>query len=186
MSSNIEIKRLCQYCGNEFTARTTRTRYCSHTCNSRAYKAQVKISKIEVSNVETKQLKVKPVEDLNAREFLSVQETCKLLGVSNRTIYRLLQRGEIKAGKIGKRTIFKRSDIDKLFELPMPAPTMPESKPDADYYEESDCYKLKDVQLKYSISDKALYELIKRENIFKFKRGIYSFVPKNEIDKLFA
>ena len=185
MSTNIKIQRLCQFCGNEFTAKTTKTRYCSHICNSRAYKANVKVSKIEASDIETKQIINKPIEELKAKEFLSVPDACKLLGVSNRTIYRLLQRGELRAGKIGKRTIFKRSDIDRLFELPISIPPVTEILPET-YYDESDCYRLKEVQLKYSISEKALYDLIKRENIFKYRKGIYSLVPKKEIDKLFT
>ena len=119
MSSNIEIQRLCQHCGNEFTAKTTKTRFCSHTCNSRAYKAQLKTAKIEVSNIETKQQKNRATDELKTKEFLSVQDTCNLLGISHRTIYRLLQRGELKAGKLGKRTIFKRTEIDLLFALPI-------------------------------------------------------------------
>ena len=186
MSSNIAIKRLCQHCGNEFTAKTTITRYCSHVCNKRAYKAQLKNEKIEVSNIETKQIKNRSVDELKAKEFLSVQDTCKLLGISHRTIYRLLQRGELKAVKVGKRTIFKRSEIDRLFELPISVPTVKESILENIYYDESECYKIKDIQLKYSISEKALYELIKRENILKFRKGIYSLVPKKEIDKLFT
>lgn len=186
MSSNIEIKRLCQYCGIEFIARTTKTRYCSHICNGRAYKAQLKTAKVDSSNIETKRIKNRPIDELKAKEFLSVQDACKLLGISHRTIYRLLQRGELKAGKIGKRTIFKRSEIDKLFELPIQIQQVQESIPETIYFDESDYYRLKDVQLKYSISEKALYELIKRENILKFRKGIYSLVPKMEIDKLFA
>ena len=186
MSSNIAIQRLCQHCGNEFTAKTTKTRFCSHICNSRAYKAQLKNGKIEVSNSETKATKNRSTDEPKVKEFLSVRDTCTLLGISHRTIYRLLQRGELIAGKIGKRTIFKRAEIDKLFELPIQVPQITESIPKTVYYDESECYRLKDVQLKYSISEKALYDLIKRENIFKYRKGIYSLVPKKEIDKLFA
>ncbi len=28
MSSNIKLQRICQHCGNEFTAKTTVTQYC--------------------------------------------------------------------------------------------------------------------------------------------------------------
>ncbi len=38
MSTNIRVKRRCEYCKKEFTAKTIRTRYCSHQCNSRSYK----------------------------------------------------------------------------------------------------------------------------------------------------
>jgi hypothetical protein len=46
MSSNILIKRVCQYCGNEFSAKTTVTRYCSHVCNNKAYKLRLRNKKM--------------------------------------------------------------------------------------------------------------------------------------------
>ena len=115
MSSNIEVQRICKYCGKEFTARTTQTRFCSHTCNNKAYKANIKSLKVELSNKETQRIISQPIEELKAKPFLSIAETCKLLGISRRTVYRLLERGELKAGKAGKRTIIQRSEIDKLF-----------------------------------------------------------------------
>lgn len=115
MSTTIEVQRICEYCGNEFTARTTKTRYCSHTCNSRAYKEIIKNSKIESSNRAVQQIRNKPIEELKTKPFLSIEETCVLLGISRRTVYRMMDRGELYAGKAGKRTIIQRSDIDKLF-----------------------------------------------------------------------
>ena len=49
------------------------------------------------------------------KEFLSVQETAILLGASRWTIQRMIQRAELKAGKLGRRTIIPRSEIDNLF-----------------------------------------------------------------------
>ena len=115
MSTNIEVQRVCEYCRKEFTARTTVTRYCSHTCNSRAYKHKIKELKVTVSNKETKRIVSKPLEELIVKPFLSISETCSLLGISRRTIYRMVQKGDLKAGKVGKRTIIQRSEIDKLF-----------------------------------------------------------------------
>lgn len=105
MSSNIKVQRICQHCGNEFTARTTVTRYCSDTCSKRAYKARLKAAKIEASNKETKRTKTQPIEELKAKVFLSIAETCKLVGISRRTVYRMIERGELITGKAGKRTI---------------------------------------------------------------------------------
>ena len=47
MSSKIEVQRICQYCEQEFTARTTVTKYCSHKCGQRAYKARKRAETIE-------------------------------------------------------------------------------------------------------------------------------------------
>lgn len=62
MSSNIRIQRICQHCNNEFTARTTVTKYCSHKCASRAYKDRTRKKKVEKSNAETKKIITQPVE----------------------------------------------------------------------------------------------------------------------------
>jgi excisionase family DNA binding protein len=180
MSTNIEVQRICQHCGKEFTAKTTSTRYCSHICNSRAYKANIKGLKIELSNTETRKIKTKSVEELKVKPFLSIMETCILLGISRRTLYRMMGRGEINAGKAGKRTIIRRSDLDKLFEHPQP-----ENEPELQHYDIKECYNLTEIQEKYGISERAIQNLIKRYDIPKIKNGRYAYVPKAEIEKYF-
>ena len=61
MSSNIKVQRICQHCGKEFTARTTITLYCSHRCNSAAYKAKQRAERVEQSNKETQRIKTQPI-----------------------------------------------------------------------------------------------------------------------------
>lgn len=114
MSSNIEVQRICQHCGKEFTARTTQTRFCSHICNSRAYKVSLKSLKVEVSNKETQRIKAKPIEELKAKEFLTVRDVATLLNCSVRSVYYYIKSGNIKAVNLSKRaTWVKRSEIDK-------------------------------------------------------------------------
>jgi len=116
MSSNIYIKRICEHCGNEFTARTTVTRFCSNRCSSGASKKRIKAEMIEASNKQTQQIKTQPIEQLKAKEFLTVQDIASLLNCSVRTVYRYLGKGNLKTVNLGKRlTRVKRSEIDKLF-----------------------------------------------------------------------
>jgi excisionase family DNA binding protein len=116
MSSNISIKRICQYCKTEFIARTTVTKYCSHKCNSRHYKAKQKEQKIKKSNTETVKIKTLPMELVKAKEFLTVKEVSQLLNCSVRTVYNYIDNGNISAVNLGQRlTRVKRSEIDKLF-----------------------------------------------------------------------
>lgn len=117
MSSNIQVQRICQHCGKEFTARTTVTQYCSDDCAKRAYKARLKAGKIEASNKETRQIKNQPIEQLKAKEFLTVREVARLLNCSLRSAYYYIDNGTIKAVNLGQRaTRVKRSDIDRLFQ----------------------------------------------------------------------
>ena len=116
MSSNIQVQRICQHCANEFTARTTVTRYCSHDCAKRAYKARARTAKIVNSNTETQLVKTKPIEDLKTKEFLTVRDVATLLNCSKRSAYYYIEKGIIKAVNIGQRfTRVKRSEIDNLF-----------------------------------------------------------------------
>lgn len=113
MSSNIRVQRICQHCGNAFTARTTVTKYCDNVCSKRAYKENEKALKIKQSNKETEQIKSLSIEGLKVKMYLNINEACKLVGISRRTIYRLIKRGDLNIGKAGKRTIIKRSDLEQ-------------------------------------------------------------------------
>ena len=183
MSSKLQVQRICQHCGNEFIARTTTTLYCSHRCNSAAYKQKVRAGKVEQSNKQTQQIKTQPFEELKAKEFLTVREVARLLNCSVRSTYYYIESGTIKAVNLGQRiTRVKRSDIDKLFEQPQPVTPQPEQI----QFDISDCYNLTEVQSKYGISETALQNLIKRNDIPKIKKGWFAYVPKTVIDKLLS
>jgi excisionase family DNA binding protein len=49
-------------------------------------------------------------------EILDTKEVAKLLKVHTRTIARLVERGELKAFRVGDLLRFRRSDIDKFIE----------------------------------------------------------------------
>ena len=187
MSSNIKIQRICQHCGNEFTARTTTTLYCSHRCNSAAYKAKQRAGKVEQSNKETQRIKNQPIEQLKAKAFLSIADTCKLIGISRRTVYRMIERGELITGKAGKRTLIRRFDLEQLlFEQPRTVAPQPEKQSEQMQFDIADCYNLTEIQSKYGISETAVQNLIKRNSIPKIKKGWFAYVPKTVIDKLLS
>lgn len=180
MSSNIEVQRICQHCSKEFTARTTVTKYCSDKCSKAAYKARKRAEKVKQSNAETSRIKNQPIEQLKAKEFLTVREVAQLLNCSVRSAYYYIDNGIISAVNLGQRmTRVKRSEIDKLFQ------TEPTTK-EAEHFQFDikDCYNLTEIQSKYGISERALQQIIKRENIPKMKKGWYAYVPKKAIDQI--
>jgi excisionase family DNA binding protein len=191
MSSNLKVQRICQHCGKEFTARTTVTRYCSDNCAKRAYKARQRASKVEASNIETNVIKAKPIEEIKVKEFLTVRDVATLLNSSNRTVYRLIEQGNIKAVNISQRkTLMRRSEIDKLFKqsappLPEPEQTELQEQINTDLSDISNCYNFDEIQSKYGISETELQQLIQENKIPKVKLGWYAYVSKTEIDKLF-
>ncbi|MEK7724180.1 MAG: helix-turn-helix domain-containing protein [Acidobacteriota bacterium] len=115
MSSNIRIMRICEFCGNEFTARTTVTKYCQHRCASLAYKSRARNQKVETSNSEVSATISAPTVELQAKDFLNVKETCQLLGISRWTMSRAIEDGRLKAVKLGRRILIKRTEIDRMF-----------------------------------------------------------------------
>ena len=182
MSSKIEIQRICQHCEQEFTARTTVTKYCSHKCGSAAYKARKRAEKIKQANTETIKIKSQPIEQLKAKEFLTVREVAQLLNCSVRSAYYYIESGTISAVNLGQRmTRVKRSEIDKLFQGNS-NPRKKEAEPIQ--HEIKDCYTLTEVLDKYKVSESTVQQLIKRNSIPKIKKGRYAYVPKQIIDNL--
>ena len=122
----------------------------------------------------------KPVEELKSSEFLSVKNAAKLLGSSERIIHSLINNGTLNAINLSKRkTIIYRKDIDKLFELKGPKEKIkiqPKVK---------DCYHMAEAQEKFNISERALFQIIKRNNIPKFQEGWYTYVAKTALDNIF-
>lgn len=120
MSSKIKVVRQCDFCKEEFTAKTTVTRYCSHKCNQRHYKQRKREEKLKQHQTTQKVVQLQlPDADFGAlsqKEFLSIKETSVLLGLSERTLYRMMANGTLPTRKIGRRTILKRSDIDQLLK----------------------------------------------------------------------
>ncbi len=187
MSTNIKVQRICQYCGTEFTARTTVTQYCGDRCAKLAYKARKKSEKIEVSNVETKKILDKPLEDIKIKEFLTVRDIARLLNCSRPTVYRLISNGRINGINLAQRkTTIPRSEIDKLFsiEIVSNSYTEPEKEKPEIQFDIDEWYHLHEAQERFGISESALRNLIKRMNIPKVKNAGLTYVPKNTIDNL--
>jgi excisionase family DNA binding protein len=186
MSSNIRITRVCAHCGKDFTAKTTVTQFCSHRCSRAAYKARVRNYKVKGSNIETAALKVAAIDHLKSKDFLTVKDTSALLNCSLRTTYRLIAVGTIPAVNLSERkTIIRRSDLERVFDNAVKEMSASQQQVvEIPQFQVADCYTLTEVQKKYGISDKALYDLIKRNAIPKIKKGWFSYVPKKLIDRL--
>lgn len=118
MSTNIQIKKTCEYCSEEFIARTTKTRYCSHRCNQRHYKQLKREEKIQHAEKLEREKKedTTTLKNIAVKKYLSIKEAAQLLGVSERTFYRLMKDGKIKSHKLGGRTIIRQIDIENLFK----------------------------------------------------------------------
>jgi len=187
MSSNIRVQRICQHCHTEFTAKTTVTQYCSDKCSKRAYKERIKVGKIDRSNKETSSIVNKNLESVKQQEYLTVRDASILIGCSTKTIYRLIDKRELTASNLAERmTRIRRSEIDKLLSVP----TVPASKEieirQSFTWPVEECYSMKEILNKYPISEKALYDVLKRNKVPRKKEGWYTYVPKILVDNLLS
>ena len=120
MSSNIRINRICKYCGEVFVAKTFKTQFCSHSCNSKDYKKREKIRKIEESKEEYKsdlknsKSQSMNMEELKSKIYLSIAEVCLLVGMSDSTISKFVKEGRLKTIRLGKKHLILKSQIENL------------------------------------------------------------------------
>ena len=115
MSSNIRIEKTCHHCGETFVAKTTVTKFCSDRCAKMNYKKRKREEKLQGA-IEQEQHKAPVTGIVSNKDFLSVKDVCVLLGASRWTIYRMIDNGQLKAAKIGRRTIISREAINQLFK----------------------------------------------------------------------
>ena len=117
MSSNIRINRVCQHCKKSFVARTTVTKYCGDPCAKKAYKARKRKQSIEQSQEETTIHREEIRKEILLKDFLNVDEVCTAFGISRTTLWRLAKNGRVRKADIGRRAIFLRDDLYRLFNI---------------------------------------------------------------------
>lgn len=114
MSSNIEIKKKCRWCGAEFIARKTTTECCSHRCSGLACKERKRQEKLESYQREY-EYQQSGQKEVAKHEFLTPTQAATLLGVCHVTIYNYINRSVIKVWKLKRKTLIRRADVDALF-----------------------------------------------------------------------
>ncbi len=117
MSSNITIPKICLQCNIGFIAKTTVTKFCSQTCAGRAYKVNKKNEKVKNTQEQEYQKSVGiDMQLIQSKEFLSIKETCLLLGISRMSLYRYIKNKTIKPSKLGGKVIIKKQVISNLIK----------------------------------------------------------------------
>ena len=79
MSSNIQIEKVCQWCGSKFIARTTQTAYCSKRCAEHAYKDRKRKEKIERCKEEVRRVQ-SGSDKISEMDFLTPRQAAQFLG----------------------------------------------------------------------------------------------------------
>ena len=120
MSSNIRINKICKHCGEVFVAKTFKTQFCSHSCNSKDYKKREKIRRMEEfkeeykSDLKNSKSQSMNMEELKSKIYLSIAEVCLLVGMSDSTIRKFVKEGRLKTIRLGKKHLILKSQIENL------------------------------------------------------------------------
>ena len=127
MSSNIRIKKVCQHCDKTFIAKTTVTKFCSDDCAKRNYKKRQKDQKVTTAILETNEsinekhfqskqaAKSLPSIEHLQRDWVNAQHMAELLGVAERTFFRLLKDPIMPSLKIGRKLLFNKQEVFEYF-----------------------------------------------------------------------
>ncbi len=161
MSSTIDITKICEWCGKEFTAHKCSTRFCSKRCSEHAYKALRRQKHVDANNAAS-QNKLREANTGNGN-YLTPIQCANLMGVSRATMYRYLGNGKISCIQFSGKTLISRARIDKIFENPPEyiKREKKQAKPIEDFYT------TKEILEKFGISNSWLFKMAKGRNIPK-------------------
>jgi excisionase family DNA binding protein len=177
----LKIPKICEHCGKPFEARTVITRFCSKECGHKANNARKKAERKEVKQQEL------IAKIPSNRPYISIAEAVLLFGISRDTIYRLVRLGKIPAINLGERlTRISRAHIETMFAPMEDVRKAPEVQPKKMDYSQAECYTIGEITEKFGVSPSTVSNAIRRNSIPKKQIGKFVYVPKIEINKIFA
>lgn len=182
-ASKIQIKKICEFCGKEFIAYKTSTRFCSKTCNSRSYKLENRLKQVRAVETKTKEEQEnKPIKACERKDYLSPKEAALIIGVTTRSIYNLIYKGVLRASHLSSRmTFIRKADIELMLDgKPYTKQPKKERNPITEFYTTAE------VEKKFGVSTSWVFKVAKDENIPKvFHRG-KTLWSKSHFDAYFS
>lgn len=178
-TSKFRVLRTCEFCGKEFYAQKVTTRFCSRRCNELAYKQRRR--QRQITEAEARVLQ-KPIEEVGNKEFLSLQDTSVLFGITKRSVYNLIYNGVLRAFRLSSRmTLIRRADIEQIFESHVYTKKVkPERKPITEFYTTTE------IKEKFGVSESWVFKIGKEKNIPKILHHGKTYWSKQHVEKHFA
>lgn len=178
-TSKFRVLRTCEFCGKEFYAQKVTTRFCSRRCNELAYKQRRR--QRQITEAEARVLQ-KPIEEVGNKEFLSLQDTSVLFGITKRSVYNLIYNGVLRAFRLSSRmTLIRRADIEQIFESHVYTKKVkPERKPITEFYTTNE------IKEKFGVSESWVFKIGKEKNIPKILHHGKTYWSKQHVEKHFA
>lgn len=178
-TSKFRVLRTCEFCGKEFYAQKVTTRFCSRRCNELAYKQRRR--QRQITEAEARVLQ-KPIEEVGNKEFLSLQDTSVLFGITKRSVYNLIYNGVLQAFRLSSRmTLIRRADIEQIFESHVYTKKVKsERKPITEFYTTTE------IKEKFGVSESWVFKIGKEKNIPKILHHGKTYWSKQHVEKHFA
>lgn len=184
--SQLKIPKICEQCGKPFEAKTVVTRFCGSTCANKSSKEKKRQQKEAEKKQTILEQSAEKIAQMQTRPYISITEATILFGISKNTIHRLIKAEKIPAFNLGERlTRVSRKHLEEMFTA-VEIPEEPKEKPMKLHYEIDECYTVTEVSVKYGVSPSTVENTIRRNSIPKRQVGNFVYVPKEQIDKIFA
>ena len=184
--SQLKIPKICEQCGKPFEAKTVVTRFCGSSCANKSGKEKKRQQKEAEKKQTILEQSAEKIAKMQTRPYISVMEATVLFGISKNTIHRLIKAGQIPAFNLGERlTRVSRKHLEAIFTA-VDLPETPKEQPTKLEYGINECYTIAEVSEKYKVSPSTVENVIRRNSIPKRQVGRFVYVPKEQIDKIFA
>ena len=189
-TSNIRIKKVCEWCKKEFYSQKCTTRFCCKRCAEHAYKDRKRQERKSYTEAQMQKcLHEKAQSEISVKEYLSISEVAKILGITRDGVYKLIYRGVLIAYKISSRfTVVFRKDIDAMIEA-RPYERKPKATSlatDENGEAITEFYTTKEIIEKFVVSNLWVFAQAKRHNIPKVYHRGKTLWSKEHCDRVFA
>lgn len=179
MSSTIDIKKICEWCGKEFIAHKCTTRFCSKRCSEHSYKSLRREAHVTRENKATAD---KAIKQQLSGNYFTPRQCATILGIGKSSVYRCLAEGLIPCIRLKGKTLISRASLDKMFENP--PEYVKREKKQTEAIEEF--YTTKEILEKFGISNSWLFKMAKERNIPKTVVRGKTLWSKKHIDRALA
>lgn len=156
----VTYKKICSWCGKEFTAQKSSTRYCGKLCATHAYKKKLRDETRAIVDHQTGMIREEESSS-NTPDIMTPKVAAEYLGVHVATIYRYMESGIIKGTRLPGKTLIKKNDIDKFFDES--EGYVRKAKRQAD--EITDFTTMKEVAQRYDLSPAGAYKILKENKV---------------------
>lgn len=139
---------------------------------------------MELSNQETAQTPV--VRKWCELDYLTPTQVSELLGLGRMTVYRYIRTGKMKAMRVGRKTLIRKTDIQAMFSFLQSSVKEEKETGEKKSRALDDLYTRADIREKYHVKDSWIYKVVAENNIPKTIIRGKAYFSKTHVDRIFS